>query len=142
MDTGPETERGVETLEALLDDLLWVLLLEIPEIDRLAFIGGGARNFGADMDPDVECLPVEIRLGGPATGLGVVAVRLIRPLLIALGGRDFVSLIRSSAIARSSSEVCEIRSFSTIARLSPESSAARDSISSTKLRVKERRADS
>lgn len=105
IEMGPDTDRGVDALEALLDDLLWLLPIEAPDTDLLAFGGGGARNFGVEVEEEAECLGAEGRLGGPGTGFGVVALLLTRPLLTTLGGRDFSSAMRSSAIAHSSSQV-------------------------------------
>lgn len=140
---GPETERLVDDIDALLDVLLCVAT-GAPDAARRAG-GGGARNLlpagAADRLPYSGGLLCSLLLEGPATGVGAVDALLCRPELRTLAGRDFCPFIRSVAIAWSSSHACKMRSRSAIARGSSDTSAAWDSTCSTRLCVNARRAD-
>ena len=143
-DMGPETERDEEAIDIRLELRVCVAVLaEGPEAARraLGFGDGGARNLG-EADSLEKLLFLSRLCRGRGTsklaltrGLSVgllkcdellmTEARLLRPELITLDGRDFWPLIRSSAIASNSDQVCRIRSCSAGTRLSSDKVRAR-----------------
>lgn len=157
---GPETERIDDAIDKRLELLDGGPVPAAgPDAARrmLGFGAGGTRNLGeAD---SFEKLPFLSRLWrGLGTsklarmrGLSVAFeaeevlmtdARLLRPELITLDGRDFCPLMRSSAIASNSVQVCKIRSCSAGIRGSSARARARVFIRDNASRVNVRRAAS
>lgn len=160
LEVGPDTDRIEDAIERRLELLVGgPVLTEEPEAARRAFGFGsvGTRNFG-DAD-SFEKLPF---LSRPCRGretsklarirglsvtfaceeLLMTEARLLRPELMTLAGRDFCPLIRSSAMASSSDQVCKMRSCSAGTRGSSESSRANVFKRDSDSRVKASRAES